>query len=702
MNIFTPYLVAVWLVIQVVVAVGPTLGLPDWISTVVVIASIVGVPVAFYVAWFFDFTSDGVVRTPSLREGDVAASLGPAHLAGLAVTLLFAGLAGWLSLNVILNRDAETDLIATAPSDKSVAVLPFQDLSPSQELGYLAQGLAAEITVALGKLGNIRISAPSSAFRAAQGASSAAEIGRSLNVGAILEGSVRLVGNQLRVTASLVSTEDGLTIWSDAFSRPVEDAVLVEEQIARSILGIMLDRFLDSEDEELLDRPNASDAHEFYLRGREAMRARTAESLKQARTLFEQTIAADPEYAPGYAGLAAVLLLLGEGAQDYGTLDAKVANELASSNAQKALRRSPDLAEAHAVRGRIAAFEGDTDAALASYDQAIAINPSYADAHLWKSNLLLRQGLLDPATESLNTAFSLDPLSPIILYNKGYHQALRGRFDEARAYYEAVLDLEPDSPLGYRGLADAARREGNIAQSARTWKRALDLSPESVQYKDNLIGSLLTLEMGDAARLFAGEDYETNLRAAEGDFDGAIEQVRFDYAAHPDDPWMAFEAGWTELLYGDPDRADEALIKADAALGDGDRFAMPYCSPAIEAAYALRRRGEEEAAIERITRCDSLRSEALENSASSIELDYLGARLSALQGDEAEAASLLKRAYDAGWREPWTAYDPLITAGGQPSSALSSVIEAIDNDLAVQREALAPDVAGWSGHTSED
>ncbi|NNU16334.1 tetratricopeptide repeat protein [Parvularcula sp. ZS-1/3] len=701
LNLFTPYLVAVWLVIQIVVAIGPTLGFPDWIATLVVVASIVGVPAAFYVAWFFDFTSEGVVRTPSRERAEVIEPLGPAHYAGLAATLLFAALAGWLSFGIIVNRTDNPPTASRSIENKSVAVMPFDDLSPTQELNYLAQGLAEEITVALGKLGNIRISAPSSAFRATEQAGSAVEIGRLLNVGAILQGSVRLAGDQLRVTASLVSTSDGLTIWSDAFSRSLSESVLMEEQIARSILGIMLDRFLTDEDEILLDRPNAADAYQFYLRGREKMRIRTAESLGEARAFFEQTIAADPEYAPGYAGLAAVLLLLGEGTENFGTIDKSIAAQLATANGEKALLRQPNLAEAHAVMGRAAAFRGEGEAALAAYDKAIAINPSYADAHLWKSNLLSRQGDLDGAAASLEDAFKLDPLSPVILYNKGFQQVRRGRFAEAKAFYETLLDLEPNSPLGHRGLADVARRQGDLASSAKAWKRALDNSPNSVQYRESLVGALLTLEAGEAARLFASPDYETNLRIAAGDFDGAIEKVRFDYAASPDDAWMAFEAGWTELLYGDEERAYDALIRSDAALGEEDQFAMPYCSPAIEAAWALRQRGAEQEAAARIERCRAAREEALAGGQRSIELDYLGARLAALGGNEIEAVRLLTKAYEGGWREPWSAHDPLLRPGGETDGRVSAVLDEIAKDLARQRLEIASEIEAWKASAGD-
>lgn len=699
LNVVTPYLIAAWLIIQIVVTTSPALALPDWVATLIVVASIVGFPIVLYVAWFFELTPEGIKRTPSLADGAVVKPLGVAHWIGLVATAGFAVAAGFVSVDVIGSRSsAPTEQASAVPDNKSVAVMPFEDLSPTQDLGYLAYGLAEEITVALGKLGQIRISAPSSAFRAAEGGDSITAVAEKLGVGAILMGSVRRAGDQLRVTASLVNAADGLTIWTDAFSRSMDDAVLVEEQIARSILGIMLERFLVDEETALLDRPNASDAHEFYLRGREAMRERTTESLREARTFFEQTIAADAEYAPGYAGLAAVLLLLSEGEQNFGTIDMKVATELARSNVDKALQRKPDLAEAHAVAGRISSLRGDTEAALASFDKAIEINPSYADAYLWRSNLLLKERRLDEASAALDKAFELDPLSPVVLYNKGFHRVLRGQFGEARDYYNALLDLEPGSPLAYRGLADAARRSGDVAASARTWKKAIEFSPQSTQYRDNLVGSLLTLGMGEAARLFASEDFETNLRIADGDFEGALEKVRFDFAASPDDPWMAFEAGWTELLYGEKARAFDALIQADSELSDADRFGMPYCSPAIEAAFAYQQRGDQPAADTRLAECaDRLANERAQGSRST-ELDYLGARLAQMRGETDEAARLLRQAYDQGWREPWTPYDPLILdpETGEPAPKIATTLDAIMSSLEAQRAELSKDAASWT------
>ncbi len=703
LSVVTPYLIGAWLIIQIAVAVGPALSLPGWVASFVVIASIAGFPVVAYFAWFFDWTPEGFRRTPGLSEGAAAKPIKFAHWAGLGVTVLFAVAAGYVSIGVITAGagKGEQEKRAAAPSDKSVAVLPFEDLSPSQDLGYLAQGLAEEITVALGKIGNMRISAPSSAFRAAELGSTAAEIGRRLGVAAILQGSVRIAGDQLRVTASLISAQDGLTIWTDAFSRSTDQLVLVEEQIARSILAIMLDRFLNDEDEALLGRPPASDAHDLYLRGRQAMRQRTTESLKEARAFFEQSIAADGEYAPGYAGLAAVMLLLADGTENYGTLDLKIATELARTNVEKALLRDPGLAEAHAVEGRIASMRGEKDKALAAFDRAIEINPSYADAYLWRSNLLSDQMRRAEANASLDAAFKLDPLSPVVLFNKGFHKALEGKLAEARGYYNAILDLEPESPLGFRGLADAARREGDLGESARIWKKAVERSPDSAQYKDNLVGALITLGMPEAAAPFASDHDKINLMLARGETEEALAALRFDYAASPDDPWMAFEAGWYELLYGEEERAFDALVKADGGLGADERFAMPYCSPAIEAAYAYARRGEEAEAKARIDGCTERLAAERAGGAASTELAYLGARLFALKGGGDKAAAELKRAYDGGWREPWTARDPLLQAARE-TPAYADIIARIDSDLARQRDALAPVAAAWTASAQPD
>jgi len=695
--VVTPYLIAAWLVIQVVVAVTPALGLPHWAQTLVVVAVIVGLPIVLYFAWFFDWTADGIKRTPGLTDGDEIKPLRVGHWIGLGVTVLFAIAAGYVSFGVISGGpdDPAAAAVAAAPSDKSVAVLPFDDLSPSQDLGYLAQGLAEEITVALGKIGNIRISAPNSAFRAAAAEESLIEIGKKLGVAAILKGSVRTAGDQLRVTAQLISANDGLTIWTDAFSRARNDAVMVEEQIARSILGVMLDRFLTDEDEALLERPKAGEAHELYLRGREAMRRRTTESLKEARAYFEQTIAADEEYAPGYAGLALTMLLLAEGEANFGVMDADIAAQLAASNVEKALLRDPNLAEAHAVKGGVAALKGDREAAIAAFDRAIDINPSYADAYMWRANAYLKERRYDLAEASLNEAFKLDPLSPPVLYNKGFFRARAGDLREARNYYNALLDLEENSPLAFRGLADAARREGDLAESAKIWKRAVDASPASDQYRDNLVGALLTLEMPEAAAPYAADYFSVNLKLAAGKFDEGLEEVRFNYAAAPDDPWMAFEAGWYELLYGDPEKAAANLIAADRGVSEEESFTMPYCSPAIEAAYAYRQRGDAAAAASRIERCAALLAGERAAGRVSTELDYLGARLAALKGDASGAAAALDSAYNGGWREPWTSRDPLVRAAGD-HPALDAVMAKISADIESQRAALAPVAAAWT------
>ncbi|GEQ98255.1 hypothetical protein JCM17844_18920 [Iodidimonas gelatinilytica] len=696
LRLMAPYAVIAWLVIQITATIGPALAMPHWVSSLVVILSIAGFPVVLYVAWFFDITPQGLVRTPKLDETHPVHKLGMARWLGFGATVTLALAASYIAVGLMIdgqNRDG-TRRLAALPEDKSIAVLPFDDLSPAQDLGYLAQGIAEEVTVALGKLGGIRIAAPQSAFRAAISGADNRAIGKQLGVAAILQGSVRTSGDRLRVTAALVNAADGLTIWTDAFSRTLTDVMTVEEQIARTILGIMLDRFLD-DDNDLLGKPVAGDSYDLYLRGRAAMRKRTVDSLREARTFFDQAISADGENAAAYTGLAATILLLGEGSENFGTLDPAIAATIARNNVDKTLMRDPNMAEAHAVLGRIEDMEGNAPAALDAYAKAIALNPSYADAYLWQSLLLARQSRHKEAMDSLETAFSLDPLSPVVLYNIGFQKGLRGHPQEARKHFNALLELSPGSPLGLRGLADIARREGNLAESAQFWKQALAASPDSTQYRESLTATLLSLGMPDMAGLYASQDFRINLMLARGQFKEALAELDFAVEANPDDSYVALEAGWYALLYGVQEQAADFLLTADSALPDEERFYMPYCSPAIEAAYIYQERGAQDEAQSRLQHCTELLFEERKYGLVSAELDYLSARINALEGRNDEAISALNTAYDHGWREDWTPRDPLLFSL-RDMSGYQDIMDKITADLGRQRQILTPIAANWS------
>src|SRR3989441_771275 len=254
---------------------------------------------------------------------------------------------------------------------------------------------------------------------------------KELQVGAVMEGSVRMAGQSIRVTVQLINAANEEHIWSENYDRKLDDIFAIQTEIAKQVAQSLKLKLLQEE----TDRPNnrATEnipAYVNYLKGRGLLLRRNADELKQAKELFEATIAEDPKYAPGYAGLADAYCLLG----DYFVLPFQLARRKAREFASKALQLDGDLAEAHATLGLLFLSEYDFTKANDEFRRALDLNPSYAPAHQWYSYVLGALGRYGQALEQLRLAEEADPLSIVILYNEFGYLSTLGKKTEGERY----------------------------------------------------------------------------------------------------------------------------------------------------------------------------------------------------------------------------------------------------------------------------
>jgi TolB-like protein/lipoprotein NlpI len=681
----TAYVVGCWLIIQVFNEVAPMFAVPAWVSSLLGVVTLAGFPVAAYVSWFFDFSGGSLSRVPA-ATGEMERPLSALHWLGLVMIAIAATAAGTYIFEQVSDRlRKEEEGIVVADVDESVAVLPFEDLSPEQNQAYLATGIAEELASLLGRTEGVETASTAASFRMAERGGDPVRIGRSLGVGSVLTGSVAASGNRLRVRVELTSVEDASTIWRDSFTRTMTDVFALEDDIARSITNLLLDRYVDADELSTQSRTASSDAYVFYLRGRAELRHRTAETVKSARKLFEQSIALDPEYAPAHVGIAETLWRLAEGGENYGNLDPAVASSIARQSIERALTLDSTLPEAFANLGRVEALMQNHDRAIEHYDKAISLNPSLVDVHIFKQVALNQLHDYDAAMRSLERAAELDPTAPTILHNLGYEYSRRGNFAAARIQFEKLIELYPDNPMGYRGLGDAASRQGDLALSLTQWRRAMELSPETPLYQDAYRGVLFGLRMLPEYRPLAEAAGEhVNVLLLEEDFPAVHREMEFAMAADPDDPWLVFEAAWYRYLAGDNGEAARLMLKADAAFSDDDRFAMPMCSPAVELALAYRQRGDAARAQDYIDRCSQQLANARDSVFVDSLLDHLAARLAVLRGDEETAVREMRAAMEHGWLEWWTERDPVL-APLKGNAGMARVFADIDGEIDRQR-----------------
>ncbi|MGO4893672.1 tetratricopeptide repeat protein [Flavobacterium sp. W21_SRS_FM6] len=685
-----------WLLLQVVAVVSSVMPVHSMVAPGVLLLLVCAFPVTAYISWHFDISFKGISRTPSLDKDDnpTLKKFGLWNWLGLLSIVVVSGFVGIQYFSVIKSEQvaAQQRLAAIKKAD-SIAVLPFIDQSPSKNQRYLALGLSEEITSLLGRSNNFKVSASRSSQILTEKGLAPIEIGRRLAVATVLTGTVKVTGERLKIRVELLDTENGHTLWTETFSRELKDIFAIESEIGRSVVNLLQDKYTETGDLTSFSATSSTDAYVMYLKGREEYRKQTTESLKAARKFFEQAVALDPEYAQGYVGLADTLVLLAEGDTRFGVLKTDIAAALAQQNIDKALVRQPDMAEAFAVKGYIAFMQDDFDNAITDYNKAIELNPSLAIAYMWKNLALEALQRFDESLTALRKARELDPLFQTNSYNLGVVLAGRGRFEEAKNIFTQLQTDFPKSTFPHEGLADIYFSTGDFVGAIREGQKAVKLSPDNQDLAFRMIGPLLQLGLTEVVREKASEPswvgayeyYFENILIFEKNYDTLFERMNFKVAANPDDYWVAFEAGWYNAMFGDKKKALRLLTEKLSLIEEIEMFGMPYCSPAIEIAWAQKELGADENYVRNLTTCKALMEEQLKASIIYSELYYLAARIFALEGKSVEALEALSEAINKGWREWWTQYDPLLESlRGMDEYQIQ--IKIIDDDLARQRQ----------------
>ncbi len=656
-----PYVGVVWLLLQVVSVVVPLLTLPPLTGTFVAIVLFALFPVMLYLSWFYDITSNGIVLTPADEQGTTVPLNWKNWTALFCILLVSAGLGSSYYQQVRANNLKAQEGTPWVLTADSIAVAGFKDQSPEQDQQYLTEGLTEEITSLLGKMPNLTVAASGSGLVLTKQGLDPVAIGRRLGVKTVLTGSIRRSGDQLKVRLELLETDNGHTLWTETLQRSLSDVFALETEIARSVVNLLQDNYLEQTAISNHANTQSVDAYVVYLKGREQYRRQTTEALKEARKLFEQAITLDPEYAQAYVALADTFVLLSEGKSEFGVLKPEIAAQLASENLAKALLRQPQMAEAFAVQGKVFEFQQQDDQALAAYDKAIRLNPNLAIAHMWRYQLLKQQGRYEESLLALEQSYRLDPVSVTTLYNSALELSLRGVYPEASQRFSQLIADFPASPWGYAGLGSIAALQGKLAASIQYWQQAYQRSPQNKQLKSQYVAVILRLGMVEQARPLAVEPYyQATLLLLSGAYTELFERMAFELAANPDDGWVAFEAGWYQLLVGDKSKGIALLLKADKLIAQAELYSMPDCSPAIELAWALQQTNNDAAAAPYIKKCQQQLTDARAGQLIDWRLDYLAARLAALTAEHDVAMQHLERAIQLGWREWWLSRDPVL------------------------------------------
>ena len=459
--------------------------------------------------------------------------------------------------------------------EKSIAVLPLENLSHDPDNVYFAEGMQDEILARLSKIADLKVISRTSTQKYKSAPDNLREIAKQLGVGNVLEGSVQKSGDAVRVNVQLINALNDAHLWGDVYERKLTDIFAVESDIAKTIADTLQAKLTGAEKQLIAAQPTTDlTAYELYLKGRSLWSKRGGENLRQAIGFYEQAIARDPKYALAYAGLAEAYVLL----PAYTATAPQDAYPTAKAAALKALQLDEKLAEAHTALGFLLCI-GDLDMAgsISEFQRAIALNPNYATAHHWYGNgPLLALGRFEEAIAEGKRAIELDPLSPIINADLGQNLYTARRYDEAIAQLRKTLEIDPTFYYAHYNLGMALQRKGDVPAAIAEYTKAQQLSDDLfVQVllaaakaqsgdKDAAIQMLAELE-GLSQHRYVTSYWRTLLYLSLGNHDEAIRRLEQAIADHESLTITMIKADpKLDPLRGDP--RFEALVQKVVAL----------------------------------------------------------------------------------------------------------------------------------------
>jgi len=495
------YVITAWLLLQVVDLVLENIKAPDWVMQVFMLALAIGFPLAVFFAWAFEMTPDGVKREAEVdRSKSIAKTTGRKMDRNIiiAMTLALAYFAydkffvsevgsGSVSQDTAQSTDIavteKLNLTPAKPGEKSVAVLPFVNMSDDAQNEYFSDGISEELLNVLVRVKGLRVPSRTSSFTFKGSAKKLAEIGKELQVDHILEGSVRKSGDRIRVTAQLIEVNTDTHLWSETYTRQLDDIFAVQDEIAQAIVSALKITLAGDDQNSIQSRSTANvEAYNKYLLGRHLWNQRSPKSLLASVKPLGEAVATDPEYGKAWAALADAYVLMPE----YGAGSINEYIPLAHDAIEKALTINPESAQALTTSAYIKfMYDYDLKGAHADFKKAILIDPGYATARQWYGELLGVEGHLDAAIDELTLARQMDPLSPIIPHVIGWLLMYTDRQEEAFGYYLEALDIDPhfQTAIGnlmtlniITGRFDQARARAHELASIIEYDPATDLA----------------------------------------------------------------------------------------------------------------------------------------------------------------------------------------------------------------------------------
>ena len=488
------YVVGSWILLQIGDVVVEPLGLPEWSMTALLYMIFLCFPIAIFLDWRYDITDKGIVRTKRLEgnieEIDFSLKAKDYIIFSAVIGIILIGAYGIFSSdqNLIVSKSIEQQdpsKIESTPKavlPNSVAVLPFTDMSASQDQQYFGNGLADTVLHLLAGISELNVAARTSSFSFIGQNKNIIEIAHELGVENVLEGSVQRAGSRIRVIAQLIEAKNGTHLWSGIFDEDINNVFEIQDQIAREVVSAMHVALADSESTRLSQRykPNIQ-SYDSSVLGTYAFSKGSAGDLQEAERHFRRAIELDPNYPLPYIYLAETLGQLEVytlGYQDtFSGLPTIYTRKLQEPLITKAIELDANLGEAYAAHAAITVDEAKAEEL---FNKALRLNPSYANAYLWYGRYLsIRKGQYEQALEQINKALELDPLSDPVLFERAKMVWASGQAEKAMALMLENVKRSPNFPPAYKRMVRWYSQRGDFAKAGQ-WVLALrKLDPDS-------------------------------------------------------------------------------------------------------------------------------------------------------------------------------------------------------------------------------
>jgi len=662
------YIIAAWLLLQLTDVLVELLGLPDTAGKFVVLLLIIGFIPAVIFAWAFEMTPEGIKL-----ERDVDRSQSITHKTGRKLDFTIIGVMAIALSYFIYEKITAPDIQTGAATEqttgevaieRSIAVLPFVNISADADNEYFSDGLSEELLNLLAKVDGLKVAARTSSFKFKNSDADIAEIGKKLNVATVLEGSVRKSGNQVRITAQLIKVDDGFHLWSETYDRELDNIFEVQDEIATAIVEALKLPLLGHDAQPIsASSTDSFAAFDLYLLGRHHAREYSKQGFERAIAYYQGALEIDPSFAPAYSGLADGYQFL----SDYGDLPQGEAQQLATTAAEKALSLDPDLVEAHASMVLLLNNLGDYSGAKIHFEKALSINPNYVNSLLRYRTTLASQFRMNEALEMTERALALDPLSNPVRRAHIAQLIVSLRFDEATIGIQTYIAENPDDPTPYEIWGNLFQKKGLPQNAIPMYRNAHRLRPGDIFMAAQNVGESLNLNDPDLVNHWLSEARsrgadgqwtrlaENNVLYAQGNYTELLQHVNSQLETQPGQSGLLGYRGVALMHLGQADTAASAFREAlqGSDYEPGKPLSADQIYVALQLANVLDGAGNTTERDDLLDQASTLLEHIYQSEPAHAGILLRRAMLSSVKGDLPGVLHALQEAVENGFRDHW-------------------------------------------------